>query len=373
MPNNVVVSCRGGEVNFTIYQTPLVEDHQDPRLQREYTPAVPENNGTDLPASVPLPLLEANETTKWKPATEKDLGADYLVAVKNGHGIAIRAHSATEGSYFRVKIIAGGVNVASPPSLDSSPSLQSPYPDYFIMPNQQWVFGVRVGESSVRQFRVVDSGTRFSLKSIYKKTEDESIEIQVTGFRQIQEEEGTPVHKQRLIFNGRQLEDERCISDYDIIKEATVHMVLQLSGGGPGIMSALSDLSAAENAAVSLKPKQLGPGGRIRQDFAVDPEPEDWETLETWTMRFYLFDAHHFKRRTGLDLDPAGNVERQYQVDGFVEDRFPSFRGRPATVSIPSIAQLYRQFKGEEQRGARNQDRTQNEQDPGQQGDTNEE
>ncbi|RSL67978.1 hypothetical protein CEP54_002951 [Fusarium duplospermum] len=133
-------------------------------------------------------------------------------------------------------------------------------------------------------------------------------------------------------------------------------------------MSALSDLSGTENAAVSLKPKQLGPGGRIYQDFAVDPKPGDWETLETWTMRFYLFDAHHFKRRTGLDVDPADNVERQYQVDDFVEDRFPSFRGRPAQVSMPSIAQLYRQFKREEQRGARNQN---NEQDPGQQGDTN--
>ncbi|RSL67975.1 hypothetical protein CEP54_002952 [Fusarium duplospermum] len=167
MPNNVVVNCRGGEVNFTIYQTPLVEDHQDPRLQRDYTPAVPQNDGKGLPASVPLRLLEATETTKWKPATEKSLGADYLVAVKNGHGVAIRAHGATDGSYFRVKIIAGGMNVASPPSLASSPSLQSSYPDYFVMPDQQWVFGVRVGESFVRQFRAVDNGTRYGVSTEY--------------------------------------------------------------------------------------------------------------------------------------------------------------------------------------------------------------
>ena len=83
MHNNVVFSCKGGEVNFTIYQTPLVEDHQDPGLQREYTPAVPENDGTRLPASVPLRLLEATEATKWKPGTKNDPGADYLVAVRS--------------------------------------------------------------------------------------------------------------------------------------------------------------------------------------------------------------------------------------------------------------------------------------------------
>ncbi|KAI9276710.1 hypothetical protein BDA99DRAFT_600606 [Phascolomyces articulosus] len=187
----------------------------------------------------------------------------------------------------------------------------------------------------------VSKNFRTNASHLYVKTlTGATIPINVTDMSQTVEDikcmildtERIPLDQQRLIFAGKQLENERLLSDYNIKSKDTLHLVLRLVGGGPAF-SMFADVSDEGGLRQYAFSDHAPPGRSVDNGTNIEVECEctpDYRVIHTHGMGLFELNKSLAQcpncKSTNVKPVTVGFTECQYRIHGVKLDgtRFKS-------------------------------------------------
>ena len=147
----------------------------------------------------------------------------------------------------------------------------------------------------------------------------------------IWESEGIPAELQKLIFGGKHLEDNRVISDYKIMKESTLHLLVHSTEG----MKITVETDTDQTLTLEVEPfdtvKSVKHKIQEKQGIPTDQQRITFKTLDLHDSR--ILSDYNIQNESSLNLElrPAGSSTGE-EMEIFVK----TLTGKTITIKVKS-------------------------------------